>query len=83
MVHHVVYIQNILEKSVVDNFYPFITLMAIHSLDVEKDSLKPWDDENAILGHKVPYPSAIGPTTHNWLRLKNIFDISKASNILS
>ena len=54
MVHHVVYIQNILEKSIVDKYYPSATLMADLSLDVEKDLFRPRDDGNEILGLNVP-----------------------------
>ena len=71
MVYYVVYIQNILEKFIVDKSYPSITLMVVHSLDVEKDIFRPRDDGNEILGLNVPY--AIGSTKHNWLVLKNIF----------
>ena len=39
MVYYIVYIQNILEKFIVDKSYPSITLMVVHSLDVEKDLL--------------------------------------------
>ena len=54
MVHHVVYIQNILGKFIVDKSYPSITLMVVHSLDVEKDLFRPRDDGNEILGLNVP-----------------------------
>ena len=71
MVHHVVYIQNILEKFIVDKSCTSITLMVVHSLDIEKDILdqemmemKYWDSK---------FHNAIGSTKHNWLVLKNIF----------
>ena len=54
MVHHVVYIQNILEKLIMEKSYPSITLMVVHSLDVEKDLFRPRDDGNEILGLNVP-----------------------------
>ena len=54
MVYYVVYIHNILEKLIVDKSYPFITLMVVHSLDVEKDLFRPRDDGNEILGLNVP-----------------------------
>ena len=54
MVYYVVYIQNILEKFIVDKFYPSITLMAVRSLDVEKDLFRPRDDGNEILELNVP-----------------------------
>ena len=54
IVHHVVYIQTILGKFIVDKSYPSITLMVVHSLDVEKDLFRPRDDGNEILGLNVP-----------------------------
>lgn len=54
MVYYVVYIQNILEKFIVDKSYPSITLMVVHSLEVEKDLFRPRDDENKILELNVP-----------------------------
>jgi hypothetical protein len=37
-------------------------MLVVQSLDVEKDSLKPWDDVQGMLGLEVPYLNAIGPT---------------------
>ena len=54
MVYYVVYIHNILEKFIVDKSYPSITLMVVHSLDVEKDRFRQGDDGNEILGLNVP-----------------------------
>ena len=54
MVYYVVYIQNILEKFIMDTSYPSITLMVVHSLDVENDLFRPRDDGNEILGLNVP-----------------------------
>ena len=46
--------KNILEKFIVDKYYPSITLMVVHSLDLEKDLFRPRDDGNDILGLNVP-----------------------------
>ena len=54
MVHHVVYIQNILEKLIMEKSYPSITLMVVHSLDVEEDLFRARDDRNKILELNVP-----------------------------
>ena len=71
MVHYVVYIQNILEKFIVDKSYPSITLMVVHSLDVEKDLL---DQEMMEMRYwDSTFHNAIGSTKHNWSVLKNIF----------
>ena len=53
-VYYVVYIQNILEKFIMDKSYLSITFMVVHSLDVEKDLHRPRDDGNEILGLNVP-----------------------------
>ena len=54
MVYYVVYIQNILEKFIMDKSYPSITLMVVHSLDVEKDLFRPRNNGNEMLGLNVP-----------------------------
>ena len=54
MVFYVVYIQDILEKFIVDKYYQSITLMVVHSLDIENDLFRPRDDGNEILGPNVP-----------------------------
>jgi hypothetical protein len=55
-----------------DKSYPS-PIPVVRSLDVEKDSLKPRDDVERMLGLEVPYLSAIGPTNNSWLGIKNIF----------
>ena len=37
-----------------DKSYPSVTLMSVHSLDVEKDLFRPREDGNKILGLNVP-----------------------------
>ena len=54
MVHYDVYIQNILEKFIVDKSYTSINLMVVHSLDIEKDLFRPRDDGNEISGLNIP-----------------------------
>jgi hypothetical protein len=44
-----------------DKSYPS-PMPVVRSLDVEKDSLKPRDDVEGMLGLQIPYLSAIGPT---------------------
>jgi hypothetical protein len=52
------------------------------SLDKEKDSLKPQDDVEGMLGLEVLYPSAIGPIdTIDW-ESRISFDITKAPHII-
>ena len=54
MIYYVVYIQNILEKFIVDKSYPSLTLMVVHSLDVKNDLFRPRVVGNEILGLNVP-----------------------------
>jgi hypothetical protein len=44
-----------------DKSYPS-PMSVVRSLDVEKDSLKPRDGVQEMLGLEVPYLNAIGPT---------------------
>ena len=83
LVHQTAYIQKILEKFNMDKSYPSKTPMVVRSLDVEKDSLKPRDGVEGILGLIVPYHCAIGPTKTIGWELRISFDISKAPNILT
>ena len=82
MVYYVVYIHNILEKFIVDKSYTSITLMVVHSLDIEKDLFRPRDDGNEILGTQYSIMPLDPPNTIGWYS-RISFDISKASNILS
>jgi hypothetical protein len=56
-------------------------MLFVQSLDVEKDSLKPQDGVEGMLGLEVPYLGAIGPTnTASW-ESRISFDIFKAPHI--
>jgi hypothetical protein len=79
MVHQVAYIINIGETEM-DKSYPS-PMTVVRSLDVEKDSLKPWDDVEGMLELEVPYLSAIGPTNAIGWESRISFDISKAPHI--
>ena len=81
MIYYVVYIQNILEKFIMDKSYPSITLMVVHSLDVEKDLL---DQEMMEMRYwdSTFHMTLDRPNTIGWY-LGISFDISKAWNILS
>jgi hypothetical protein len=51
------------------------------SLDIEKDSLKPQDDVEGMLGLEIPYLGAIGLTNTIGWESRISFDISKAPHI--
>ena len=57
LVHQSAYIQKTLEKFNMDKSYPSKTPMVVRSLDMEKDPFRPRDDDEEILGPKVPYLS--------------------------
>jgi hypothetical protein len=59
-VYQAAYVQKILKKFNMDKSYPIKTPMVVRSLDIEKDSFRPWEEEDEILGSQVPYLSAIG-----------------------
>jgi hypothetical protein len=56
-------------------------MLVVRSLDVEKDSLKPRDGVQGMLGLEVLYFRAIGPTNTIGWESRISFDISKAPHI--
>jgi hypothetical protein len=64
-----------------DKSYPIKTPMVVRSLDIEKDSFRPWEEEDEILGSQVPYLSAIGALMY--LANNTRPDIEFAVNLLA
>ena len=64
-----------------DKAHPLSTPMVGWSLDVMKDHFRPQEDDEEILGPKVPYLSAIGALMYlaNYTQL----DIAFAINLLA
>ena len=60
LVHQSAYIQKILEKFNMNKSYPNKTPMVVRSLQIGKDSFRPRDIGEKMLGPKIPYLSAIG-----------------------
>ncbi|KAM1220315.1 hypothetical protein ACFX2G_048282 [Malus domestica] len=60
LVHQSVYIEKILKRFSRDNDYPLSTPMVVLSLDVKKYPFRQKEDDELVLGPKVPYMSAIG-----------------------
>jgi hypothetical protein len=75
------YIQKMLEKFNMDKAYPFKTPMVVISLDIEKDSFRPLDEGEKILGPEVLYLSAIG--TLIYLANSTRSNIAFAVNLLA
>ena len=60
LVHQSAYIQKILEKFNMDKSYPNKTPMVVRSLEIGKDSFRPRDIGEKVLGPEIPYLSVIG-----------------------
>ena len=58
-VHQSAYISKVLKRFYMDNAHPLSTPMVVRSLDVNKDPFRPRMDDEELLGHEVPYLSAI------------------------
>ena len=66
MVYYIVYIQNILEKFIVDKSYPSLTLMVVRSLDIENDLFRPRDDGKKDIGTQRSIMPLDPPNTIGW-----------------
>ena len=60
LVHQSTYIKKILKRFNMDKAHPLSSPMVVRSLDVKKDSFRPYEKGEELLGHEVPYLSAIG-----------------------
>ena len=60
LVHQSTYIKKILNHFNMDKTHLLSYPMVVHSLDVKKDLFRPCEKGEEVLGHEVPYLSAIG-----------------------
>ncbi|KAM2294258.1 hypothetical protein ACFX1S_034183 [Malus domestica] len=60
LVHQSAYIEKIHKRFGMNRAYPLSTLIVMRSLDIKKDQFPPKEDDEMVLGPKVPYLSAIG-----------------------
>ncbi|KAI3707738.1 hypothetical protein L6452_26367 [Arctium lappa] len=60
LIHQSAYIQKMLRRFNMDKAHPASTPMIGRSLDIRKDPFRPKDDDEEVLGAKIPYLSAIG-----------------------
>ena len=60
LVHQLTYIKKVLKLFYMDKAYPLSSQMVVRSLDVKKDSFRPYEKDEELLGPEVPYLSAIG-----------------------
>jgi hypothetical protein len=59
-VHQSTYTKRVLEKFNMDECHPLRTSMIVRSLEADKDSFRPKEEDEQGLGPEVPYLSAIG-----------------------
>jgi hypothetical protein len=81
LVHQSTYTQKVLEKINMNMFYPSKTPMVVRSLDLERDSFRPRDDEEQILGPEFSYLSVVGALMY--LANNTRLDITFAINLLA
>ncbi|MCR2848162.1 hypothetical protein KN825_16675, partial [Weizmannia coagulans] len=60
LVHQSAYTKKILLRSCMDKAHHLTSLIVVYSLDVNKDSFRPCEKGEELLGPEVPYLSAIG-----------------------
>ena len=60
LVHQSTYIKKILKRFNMDKAHPLSSPMVVRSLDVKNDPFRPCEKGEELLGHEVPYLSAIG-----------------------
>ena len=60
LVHQSTYTKKILKRFYMNEAHPLTSLMVVRALDVNKDSFRPCEKGEELLGPKVPYLSAIG-----------------------
>ncbi|XP_070040703.1 uncharacterized mitochondrial protein AtMg00810-like [Nicotiana tomentosiformis] len=59
-VHQSAYIEKVLKRFYMDEAHSLSTPMAVRSLDVNKDLLRPQEKNEELLSPEVPYLSTIG-----------------------
>ena len=81
LIHQEAYIAKVLQKFYMDKSHPLSTSMVVRSLDVNKDTFRPKENDEELLGPKVPYLSAIGALMYlaNYTRP----DVSFGVNLLA
>ena len=60
LVHQLTYTKKILKRFYMDKAHPSSSPMIVRSLDVKKDSFRPCENCEELLGPEVPYLSSIG-----------------------
>jgi hypothetical protein len=60
LVHQSAYVKKVLDKLNMDKAYLQRTLMIVRALEKDKDSIRPKQEGEEVLGAKYPYLSAIG-----------------------
>ena len=80
IVHQSTYTKRVLKRFYMDKAYPLSTPMVVRSLEPHKDSFRPKEPDEEILGPEVPYLNAIGALMY--LAQCTRSDITFALNLL-
>ena len=60
LIHQSSYTEKVLKRCYMDKSYPLSSPMVVRSLEVTKDPFRPKEENEELLGPKVPYLSEIG-----------------------
>ena len=60
LVHELAYAKKILKRFYIEKAHPSSSPMVVRSLDVKKESFRPYEKGEELLGPQVPYLSTIG-----------------------
>ena len=59
-IHRSTYVEKVLKQFNMDKAHPLSSPMIVRSLDAKKNHFLPKEENEALVGHEVPYLSAIG-----------------------
>ena len=59
-IHQSNYVEKVLKIFNMDKAHPLSTPMVVRSLNAENDHFRPQENNEEVLGHEVPYLSAVG-----------------------
>ena len=76
--HQSSYTKKILKHFYINKAYPLSFPMVVYSLDVTKDTFRPYENDEELLGPEVPYLSVIGELMYlaNYTRLDIVFSVN-------
>ena len=60
LVHQLAYIEKVLKRFYMEKLHPLNSPMVVHSLEVNKDTVRPKEKNEELFGPEVPYLGGIG-----------------------